>query len=218
MMIEIARRIDHTLLKPDCTNADIRRLCQEAIDYHFHAVCIPPYFAREARQVLGEVSPIRLSVVVGFPMGYAHTFSKVEEIKRAADEEADEMDAVINIAAVKSGNWNYVKNDILSMTRATHLRGKVMKMIVEAGLLTASELKRVCDICEESEVNFVKNATGLSGTDATPEIISTLRQHLSPKVKIKASGGIRTYSATRALIAAGADRIGTSAGILIING
>jgi deoxyribose-phosphate aldolase len=218
MMTEIARRIDHTLLRPDCNNADIRRLCQEAITYQFHAVCIPPYFAREARQVLGELSPVKLAVVVGFPMGYAHTFSKVEEIKRAADEEADEIDAVINIAAVKSGNWNYVKNDILSMTRATHLRGKVMKMIVEASLLTSDELKRVCDICEESEVNFVKNGTGMSGADTTPEIISTLRTHLSPKIKIKASGGIRTYALARSLMMAGADRIGTSAGVLIING
>jgi deoxyribose-phosphate aldolase len=218
MMTEVARRIDHTLLRPDCNNADIRQLCQEAMKHQFHAVCIPPYFAREARQVLGEVSPIKLAVVVGFPMGYSHTFSKVEEIKRAADEEADEIDAVINIAAVKSANWNYVKNDILSMTRATHLRGKVMKMIVEAGLLTPDELKRVCNICEESEVNYVKNATGLSGTDTTAEVIATLRQHLSPKVKIKASGGIRTYSLTRSLLMAGADRIGTSAGVLIING
>ncbi|MFT4973619.1 MAG: deoxyribose-phosphate aldolase, partial [Saprospiraceae bacterium] len=144
--MSLARKIDHTILKADCTPEDIVQLCHEALEYEFAAVCVPPYYIKQAVNIL-EDSMVSVATVIGFPMGYSNTPSKVEEIKRAIDEGIDEVDVVINIAAVKDGNWNFVKNDVDSTTRAAHLKGKVVKIILETDLLTTEEIEKICEIC-----------------------------------------------------------------------
>ena len=211
--MELSKYIDHTILSPGCTSEDIKRICDEAKHFGFYAICIPPYYVRLAAREL-EDSPVKIATVVGFPMGYAAIPAKVEEIKRAIDEGADELDIVANIAAVKNGDWAHVRNDIDGVTIAVHLKGKKVKLIVEATLLTEAEIIKICTICREVGVDFVKTSTGHhEGT--SPEQVRLLRANLPKEIKIKASGGIRTAESARALIEAGADRIGSSAGVAI---
>jgi deoxyribose-phosphate aldolase len=215
--MDIASYIDHTLLKADCTPADIRQICEEAQAFQFAAVCIPPYYVTEAVALLSQLqAKSRVATVVGFPMGYSSTIAKVEEIKRALDEGAEEVDVVINICAVKSGQWGFLQNDIDSMTTAARLRGKKIKTIIETGLLTDEEIRKVCDILLEVQPDYVKTSTGLLGKGPTPEVIKTLAELVQDKIKIKASGGIRTRAEAEAMIKAGAHRIGTSAGVAIV--
>jgi deoxyribose-phosphate aldolase len=209
--------IDHTLLRPDCTTEDIEKLCREAQQHQFAAVCIPPFHIKRAAD-LCENSLVKVATVVGFPMGYASTPSKIEEIKRAIDEGASEIDAVINICAVKSGNWNYVTNDIDSLTTATHLKGKQIKIILETALLTQEEIERLVGVCLDKEVDYLKTSTGFNGGGATLEAVELLARLANGKAKIKASGGIRSRWEAEQFIKAGADRIGTSSGVTIIGG
>lgn len=207
--MDLVSALEHTLLKPETTKADIKRICEEAIQHNFKAVCVPPYFTSDAVKML-ESTPIKVATVIGFPMGYSATAAKVEEIKRGIDEGADEFDVVINLAALKSGNWNFVRNDLETMTRAVHLRGKVIKIIVEASMLTPEELQKVCSYCIDFGVDYVKTSTGFNGA-ATEEIVRTLRQILPKSIRIKAAGGIRTRQDAERLLAAGADSLGSSA-------
>lgn len=213
--MHLSNLIDHTNLRPDSTSDDIKTLCEEAIQHQFKAVCVAPFYVRDAVRWTRN-SSVLVSTVIGFPMGYASTPSKVEEIKRAIDEGAQELDVVINLAALKSKQWNHVKSDIDSVTRAVHLKGKTIKLILETGLLTEEELKQACEICTESEVDYVKTSTGFHGRGADPETVKLLRSLLPASIKIKASAGIRTFEAAQKLVEAGADRLGTSAGIRII--
>ncbi len=213
--MNFASVIDHTILKPDCSIDDIKKVCSEAITHQFAAVCVPPYFIKDAARLL-EGEKVKVSTVIGFPMGYSATPSKVEEIKRAINDDIDELDVVINIAAVKSGHWNHVKNDIDSITIAAHLKGKIIKIILETTLLTEDEIKTLCAICNEKGVDFVKTSTGFNGPGATKEMVRFLKDNLSPKIKIKASGGIKTKEQAEALIKAGADRLGTSSGLDLV--
>ena len=212
--MDIHKAIEHTILKPDCTIDDIRRLCEEALQYNFYGVCVPPYFVKDAARFLNEQA--KVVTVVGFPMGYSNVPAKVEEIKRALDEEADEIDAVVNICAIKSNNWNYIKNELDSIARAVSMRGKVLKLIIETGLLTKAEMKQVIKIAEDNDIQFIKTSTGFHGDGATVEIVKFLRENLNPKVKIKASGGIKSFEMAEKLLHAGADRIGTSNGVQIV--
>lgn len=214
--MNLASYIDHTVLRPDCTIEDIKKVCSEALQYKFAAVCIPPFFVKNAAQILGE-SPIKVATVVGFPMGYSTTPAKVEEIKKGIDDGLDEIDAVVNIAAVKNGNWNYVKNDIYSVTMAGQLKGKCVKIILETGLLTEEEIKKLCEICSEIGPDFVKTSTGFNGEGATVDVVALLRSNLPEEIKIKASGGIRSKEDAIRLIEAGAKRLGSSSGVMIVN-
>jgi deoxyribose-phosphate aldolase len=210
--MELAEKIDHTLLKPDISLKEVQTLCTQAAEWRCAAVCIPPYFTRDAKRILGQLdSKVAVSVVAGFPMGYAAIAAKSEEIKRATDEGADEIDAVINIAAVKNASWNHVQNEIDLLVRATHMKGTTIKLIVEAAMLTDEELKEVCRIAGQSGINFIKNSTGFFGSGATVEVIKKLRAMCDPKVQIKASGGIKTAAEAIALVEAGAARLGSSA-------
>lgn len=215
-MIELAKFIDHTILKPDTSLADVRRVCEEAQQHGFAGVCIPPYFVRDARRILGEDARIRLVTVAGFPMGYSAIPAKSEEIKRAVDEGADEIDTVINIAALKSQNWSHVERDIEAVARAAHLRGRTLKLILECGLLTEAEIRKVCEFARTSNVSWLKTGTGFHGYPATVEMVRLLRDASASSLKIKAAGGIRTTEEAESLIAAGADRIGASASLAII--
>jgi deoxyribose-phosphate aldolase len=215
-MSDLHTFIEHTILKPDTILSDVRQICEEALKYKFAAVCIPPFFVRDAKRFLGENSKIRVVTVVGFPMGYTAIAAKSEEIKRAIDEGADDIDAVINLAALKTGNWNHVSNDIDSVARATHLRGKTLKLILECGLLTKEEITRLMPIATEAKVTWLKTGTGFNGHPATPDMVRQLKSLAPSGIKIKAAGGIRTAAEAQALIAAGADRIGTSSSLEII--
>lgn len=213
----LSKYIDHTILKPDCSTEEIRILCTEAVEYGFYSVCIAPYFVQFASRLL-ESTEVKVATVVGFPMGYSTTFAKVEEMKRAFLDGADEVDVVVNINAVKSGDWNYVKNDIDTMARMTGMKDKLIKVIFEVDLLTEDEAKKLCDICIESGVHYVKTSTGINGKGNQPEVISFLREYLPKEIKVKASGGIKTKSEAENLIALGADRLGCSRSIEIVKG
>ncbi|HAD13629.1 MAG TPA: deoxyribose-phosphate aldolase [Saprospirales bacterium] len=215
-MSEIAKHIEQTILKPDTRLEDIKQLCEESKKFGFGGICIPPLFVRDARRMLDELSPrTRVVTVVGFPMGYSAIAAKSEEIKRATEDGADEIDAVINISAVKSGNWNHVANDIEAMALATNMRGKTLKLILECGLLTTEEIQRLSILASESRINWLKTGTGFHGHPATPDMVRVLRTVAPASMKIKAAGGIRTLADAQALLDAGADRIGTSAGVEI---
>jgi deoxyribose-phosphate aldolase len=216
LFMDLASIIDHTILRQDCVFNDIKNICEEALKFGFAAVCIPPFYVKDAVRLL-ENSDVNVATVVAFPMGYAPVASKVEEIKRAIDEGTDEVDAVINLCAVKNNNWNFVRNEIESMTTASHMRGKIIKLILETGLLEQPEILKLCDICKELEVDFVKTSTGFQGQGASVEVVSLLRANLPKTIKIKASGGIRDRQFAEQLVQAGADRIGTSSGVAIVS-
>lgn len=207
--------LDHTLLIPTVNTEEIKALCDEAIANEFKAICINPYFASFASKMLSE-SDVKLATVAGFPFGYNPTVAKAAEIKWAIDHGADEIDAVVNIAALKSGDYSFVRNDIETIVRSVTMRGKTIKMIVEASILTEDELKRVLEYCVESGVHYIKNSSGYQGDKATVEMIQKLRSMLPTDIKIKASGGIKSKRQAIKLIEAGADRIGSSACLNII--
>lgn len=215
-MSDLAKFIEHTILKPDTTLADVRRVCEEAMKHGFAGVCIPPLFVRDAKRILGENNRIRVVTVVGFPMGYSAIPAKSEEIKRAIDDGADDIDSVINLAALKSENWNHVRHDIDGVALATHMKGRTLKLILECGLLTPVEIEKVCELAADARVAWLKTGTGFHGRLATPDMVRQLRASAPNGMKIKASGGIRTADAAQALIDAGADRLGTSASLEII--
>lgn len=212
---QLSQYIEHTLLQSNIEIEAVKNLCYEAINHKFHGVCIPPYFVKYANQVL-EKSPTKVVTVVGFPMGYSTTPAKVEEVKKALHEGADEVDVVVNVCAIKNKDWTYVQNDIQSVTAATHIQGRVIKIILETALLNDEEIKRMCDICNQNMVNFVKTATGFSRVNTSPEVIRLLKSYIDNDIKIKASGGIKTTAEALALIEAGASRIGASRSLQII--
>ncbi len=214
--MNLATKIDHTLLKADASEKEVKKLCAEAKEYGFAAVCVPPYFVRKCKLWLTD-SKVKVATVVGFPLGYAHTPAKVEEARRAIDEGADEIDMVINIIALKAGDWNYLKNELTSAGTIVQLRGGKLKVILETGLLSESEIIKACELCKEMNVDFVKTSTGFSQTGATVEVVKLLRAHLPKSIKIKASGGIRDKEFALQLIEAGADRLGCSASVAIVS-
>jgi deoxyribose-phosphate aldolase len=208
--------IEHTLLKVDTSVADVRRVCEEAMANQFGAVCIPPLFVREARRVIGEFSKIKIATVIAFPMGYAALAAKTEEIKRAVDEGADEIDGVLNIAALKSNNWNHLENDIEGMALASNMRGKQLKLTIEMGILSNDEIQKVAALALGSRVKFLSTSTDMAGLTVTPEMVRLLRKVTDPSLKIKASGSIKTRAQAIQLVEAGADRIGTFVALDII--
>jgi deoxyribose-phosphate aldolase len=204
-------KIEHTILKADTSAEEIKNLCTEALEHKFFGVCVPPYFVKLAAQSLKD-SEVKIVTVIGFPLGYNTTPAKVEEARKAIDEGADEIDMVMNIAALKNGNFNFVLNDIQSVGTLVQLKSKKLKVIIETALLTEEEKLKACEICTEAAVDFVKTSTGFAKSGATVEDIKLLRANLPAKIQIKASGGIKTKEQAEALVKAGADRIGTSNG------
>jgi deoxyribose-phosphate aldolase len=213
--VQLNSLIEHTLLKPYSNLSQVEKHCAEAIAYQFYGVCVIPYFVRTAKNLL-QKSNVRLVTVVGFPFGYNHTPAKVEEVKKVIDAGADEIDMVMNIAALKNADYNVVANDIESVAMAVHMHNKLIKVIIESGILTDEEIIKACAICADAGVNFVKTSTGYSETGATLHAVQLIRKSLPAKIKIKASGGIKTRSFALQLIEAGADRIGTSSGVELV--
>ena len=211
----VERVIDHTILKPVVSEEEIIKFCQEAGEYNFINVCIPPFFVTTAKKIL-ENTQTGICTVVGFPLGYNKLRTKIEEIKVALEEGADEIDAVVNLAAVKSGNWDYVANEIDRLNTLVKLKSKVFKLIFETALLTKEEILQLCDLSVKNQIDFAKTSTGFNGGGASIEAVKLMKDHLSGKVRIKASGGIRTYDTLIEMMNAGAARIGTSSGVQIV--
>jgi deoxyribose-phosphate aldolase len=213
--IKLNTYIEHTLLKPYSLASDVELLCSEAIVHNFFGVCVTPYQVKNAAKFLNGTT-VKLVTVVGFPFGYNHTPAKVEEVKKVIDAGADEIDMVMNIAALKSNDFNIVANDIESVAMAVHMNNKVIKVIIESGVLSNEEIIKACEICTNAGVNFVKTSTGYAETGATVEAVKLIRKTLPASIKIKASGGIKDKDFALQLIKAGADRIGTSSGIELL--
>jgi deoxyribose-phosphate aldolase len=212
----LARAIEHTNLKPDASKEDIIKLCEEAMQYGFYGVCVSPYYVQLAKKTVKK-SGVKIISVVGFPLGYSTTSAKVEETKKAFISGADEIDMVININALKAKDNATMLNDLQAVITACHLQNKICKVIIETAYLTDKEIEQVCLMCNDSGADFVKTSTGMAPHGATEAHVTTLRGLLLKKIKIKAAGGIKSAADAIALLEAGADRIGTSAGVDIIN-
>ncbi|RME76879.1 MAG: deoxyribose-phosphate aldolase [Chloroflexi bacterium] len=211
---DIIRMIDHTLLKPEATTDQIRRLCGEAREYGFAAVCINPTHVELAAQLL-EGSPVKVCTVVGFPLGATTTAVKVFETEQVTAAGATEVDMVINIGALKEGNADLVEQDIAAVVNAAHQNGAICKVIIETCLLTDEEKVLACRLSEKAGADFVKTSTGFAGGGATAEDVALMRQTVGPAVQVKAAGGIRTLADAQKMVAAGATRLGASAGVSI---
>ncbi len=206
--MNIRQRIDYTLLKPDSVYEDIDQLVNRALEMEYHSVCVPPFFIEHIRRRV-EKESFKICTVVGFPNGFDSYKSKAEEIKEAVSDGATEIDAVLNVSAVKTGLWSYVDREIDSLSSICRVKNAKLKLIADHNLLTRDELKRIVEYCITHNVEYIKTATGVYG-DTTPEIVSFLKSVCKSDLKIKAAGGIRTLEQARALVELGADRIGTS--------
>lgn len=214
--MNIAPYIDHTLLKQTATLPEIKNLCEEAAEYKFAAVCVPPLYVKKAKEFLDD-SEIKVATVIGFPFGYCAIEAKVAEIVLAIVDGADELDMVVNISAIKNGDWNFIANEINTVVPIIKSKNKILKVIIESGVLTDDEIIKCCDIYGAAGVDYVKTSTGFVEKGASIHAVELIRAHLADSVKIKASGGIRSYSFAKELINAGANRIGCSASVQIVN-
>jgi deoxyribose-phosphate aldolase len=214
MKNSLAKAIEMTGLQPHLALSELETLCREALAWQAWGVCIPPFYVGKAREFMHEKGGL-VCTVVGFPMGYHTINTKAEEAKRALNDGADELDMVLNLAAFKSGQWSKVSNDIQSIVTIGHKQDHRVKVIIETPLLDEDEIKRAAELCAEAEVDFVKTCTGLQGP-ATEAAVRLLRAHLPETIGIKASGGIRTLADARAMLEAGASRLGTSSGGAIL--
>ena len=209
--------IDHTILKPTCLVSDIEKLCAEAKQYDFAAVCVPPNFVKLAKEKLAD-STVQVATVIGFPFGYSATEAKIAEIILAMVDGADELDVVANIAAIKNGDWSAIADEINHIMPIIRSKNKVVKIIIESGVLTDDEIIKCCDIYGIAGIDYLKTSTGYAEKGASVEAVKLFRKHLPDQVQIKASGGIRDYATAKLMIDAGATRIGCSAGVAIVSG
>ncbi len=213
---ELARYIDHTLLKPDAVDSQFDQLCEEAIKYDFYSVCVnSSRVSYVAKKVRG--SQVKVCSVVGFPLGETDSRSKAFETRNAIDNGAHEIDMVISVSALKSGNVKYVEDDIRAVQRACR-SNTILKVILETSLLEEQEKVIACEICKKVDVDFVKTSTGFGGGGASVEDVQLMRRVVGPDMGVKASGGIRDFKSAVELIRAGATRIGAGAGVAIITG
>lgn len=213
--MKINRYIDHTVLKPTTTLEDIKNLCMEAVEYDFAAVCIPPPFVKLAKTFVGNTTT-KVATVVGFPFGYSAIEAKVAESVLSIIDEADELDMVANILAIRNGDWTYVEKEIATVMPLIRNKQRVIKVIIESGILLEEEIIRCCELYARYGVDFVKTSTGYAEKGASVEAVALMRKHLPANIQIKASGGIRTFAFAQELIAAGATRIGASASVEIM--
>ena len=216
-MFAVNKYIDHTILKPTCLVADIQKLCAEAKQYDFAAVCVPPNFVKLAKELV-EGSTVQVATVIGFPFGYSATEAKIAEMILAMVDGADELDVVANISAIKNGDWMAIADEINHIMPIVRSKGKKIKVIIESGVLTDEEIIKCCDIYGVAGIDYLKTSTGYAEKGASVEAVQLFRKHLPEAVQIKASGGIRDYATAKQMIDAGATRIGCSAGVAIVTG
>jgi len=209
----IASMIDHTLLKPEATPAQVERLCAEAAEYHFASVCVNPVYIPLAARLL-KGTGVKVCCVVGFPLGAIAPEQKAAEAASCAAMGAEELDMVIHVGAAKAGDWALVQRDIEGVVKAA--AGHTVKVIIETCLLTDEEKVKACEAAKAAGAHFVKTSTGFSTGGATTYDIALMRKTVGPEMGVKASGGIRDYETAMAMIEAGANRIGASAGIAIV--
>ena len=211
--IEIAQKIDHTLLKPEATSSMIEKLCLEAIEHRFKSVCVHPWWVKQTVAHL-QGSNVLVSTVIGFPLGATYPSCKVDECSLSLKEGAAEFDMVINIGALKSNKNDFVREEIESIVATA--QGRTVKVIIETCLLNEQEKRLACRLAREAGAHFVKTSTGFSSGGATLEDIVLMRQEVGNEMGVKASGGIRDLKTALAMISHGATRLGTSAGVAII--
>ena len=209
----IASMIDHTLLKPEATPAQVEKLCAEAAEYHFASVCVNPVYIPLAARLL-DGTGVKVCCVVGFPLGAIAPEQKAAEAASCAAMGAEELDMVIHVGAAKAGDWALVQRDIAGVVKAA--AGRTVKVIIETCLLTDEEKVKACEAAKAAGADFVKISTGFSTGGATTHDIALMRKTVGPEMGVKASGGIRDYATAMAMIEAGANRIGASAGIEIV--
>jgi deoxyribose-phosphate aldolase len=210
---ELAAFIDHTLLKPESTSAMVEKLCKEAIQHNFCSVCVLPTFVAQAAGLLKD-SDVKVCTVIGFPLGATETRVKEVETEVAVEQGVDEVDMVLNIGLLKSAELVKLKDDIAAVVGVA--KGKTVKVILETCLLTDEEKRQACKICVEAGADFVKTSTGFSTSGATIEDVRLMRETVGPDIGVKASGGVRDYQTACAMIDAGATRLGTSSGMIIV--
>ena len=219
--LELAKMIDHTILKANATQSDIEKLCEEAKKYNFASVCVNPYWVPLASDLLKN-STVKVCTVIGFPLGATSSESKAYETEIAILQGADEVDMVINVGAMKNNKTDIVENDILSVVNSARKTGKtqnkniIVKVILETCYLTKDEIKNACLCAKNAGADFVKTSTGFGTGGATVEDVSLMKETVCSSMEVKASGGIRDYETAIKMIEAGATRLGTSSGISII--
>jgi len=213
-MKNINRYIEHTILKANTSQKEIEKTIQEGLDNKFIGVCVPPFWVKAARNWIGDAD-LQLVTVAGFPFGYNMSDIKTAEIRQAIEDGADEVDIVWNLSAFKSG-MSWVKVDIIQCAELLHDEQKILKVIIETAYLTDQEIQLACNICKDAGADFVKTSTGFAHDGAKIEHIKLMRSVLPSHVGIKAAGGIRDYNTAVEMIKAGADRLGTSSGIKIL--
>jgi len=213
--MNIASYIDHTILKPVTTIEEVEKCCIEAVEYGFAAVCIPPPFVKRAVSILAPTY-IKVATVVGFPFGYSAIEAKVAETILAIVDGVQEVDMVINLIALRMKDWEYLKKEVAMVTELLHNKGKIIKLIIESGILTDEEIIECCTKLGPLGIDFMKTSTGYAEKSASVHAVQLMRMHLPAGVKIKASGGIRSYGFAKELIDAGAKRLGCSASVSIV--
>jgi deoxyribose-phosphate aldolase len=216
MVKDVAKMIDHTLLKADATKAEIEKICEEAKEYKFASVCVNPTWVEKSASLL-QGTEVKVCTVIGFPLGATTTETKAFETKNAIENGATEIDMVINVGALKDGQDDFVQEDIEAVVNAA--KGKaIVKVIIETALLTDEEKVRACEVSVKAGADYVKTSTGFSTGGATLEDIALMRKTVGPSIGVKASGGIRDAKSAFDMIEAGATRIGASSGIAIVKG
>ncbi|HRN73578.1 MAG TPA: deoxyribose-phosphate aldolase [Ginsengibacter sp.] len=213
--MNIEKYIEHTILKQTTTLADVERICNEAKTYKFAAVCIPPLYVKKTKEFLAG-SGVNTCTVIGFPFGYCAIEAKVAELVLATVDGADELDMVVNVSAIKNGDWTFLANEINTVMPIVKSKGKIIKLIIESGVLTDDEIIKCCDIYGAAGVDYMKTSTGFAEKGASIHAVQLMRNHLADAIKIKAAGGIRSFSFAKELINAGADRIGCSSSLKIV--
>jgi deoxyribose-phosphate aldolase len=211
----IASLIDHTILKADATRDEVIKICREARQYSFASVCVNPYWVPLVRKELAG-SPVKVCTVVGFPLGATSTEAKVAETAAALRSGAQEIDMVINVGALRSGDHEAVKIDVQEVVKISHAAGAIVKVILETALLDDNQKAVACTLCKLAGADFVKTSTGFSTSGATAHDVALMREIVGPNIGVKASGGIRTLADFREMTAAGASRIGASASVKIV--
>ncbi|MBQ0045837.1 MAG: deoxyribose-phosphate aldolase [Mycoplasma sp.] len=213
--MELNKLIDHTLLRADASKAEIEKLCEEAKQYHFASVCVNPHYVSMCAKLLKDTD-VKVCTVIGFPLGQATTKVKCNEALDACRNGATEVDMVINIAALKDRDLDFVANEIVQVKEVCHRNHAILKVIIETCLLTQRNKIDACQCVSLAHADYIKTSTGFSTAGATIEDIKLMKKYVDPSVKIKASGGIRTRKDAIALVEAGASRLGTSRGIDIV--
>ena len=213
--MQIASYIDHTLLKSATSIAEIEQLCKEAAEYGFAAVCIPPPYVKRCKNILAPTR-VRVATVIGFPFGYAPTESKMAETVLALVDQADELDMVINLIALRMNDWRYLENEVKLLTDIVHQKNKIIKVIIESGILRREEIIQCCETFSRLNIDFIKTSTGYAEKGASIEAVQLIKETLPTGIRIKASGGIKTYQFAKQLIDAGAQRLGCSASVAIM--